>query len=53
MMALLNRGQMLNALQASAAFWFTVVALALGLATALFSIRDNKPSGDDGFVSWN
>jgi uncharacterized membrane protein YjjB (DUF3815 family) len=36
MMALLNRGQMLDALQASAAFWLVVVALALGLATALF-----------------
>jgi uncharacterized membrane protein YjjP (DUF1212 family) len=36
MIVALNRGQMLEALQASATFWFVVVALAVGLATALF-----------------
>jgi uncharacterized membrane protein YjjP (DUF1212 family) len=36
MIVSLNRGQMLDALQASATFWFVVVALAAGLATALF-----------------
>jgi uncharacterized membrane protein YjjP (DUF1212 family) len=38
--AALNKGQMLDALQASATFWFVVVALAAGLATPLlFSPR--------------
>jgi uncharacterized membrane protein YjjB (DUF3815 family) len=36
MIVSLNRGQMLEALQASATFWFVVVALAVGLVTALF-----------------
>jgi uncharacterized membrane protein YjjP (DUF1212 family) len=36
MIVLFNRGQMLDALRASATFWFVVVALAAGLATALF-----------------
>lgn len=36
MVVSLNHGQMLDALQASATFWFVVVALAVGLATALF-----------------
>jgi uncharacterized membrane protein YjjP (DUF1212 family) len=36
MIASLNRGQMSDALQGSATFWFVVVALAVGLATPLF-----------------
>ena len=36
MIASLNRGQMSDALQESATFWFVIVALAVGLATPLF-----------------
>jgi uncharacterized membrane protein YjjB (DUF3815 family) len=36
MIASFNRGQKFDALEASATFWFVVVALAVGLATALF-----------------
>jgi uncharacterized membrane protein YjjP (DUF1212 family) len=36
MIVSVNRGKMLDALQASATFWFVVVALAVGLAAALF-----------------
>jgi uncharacterized membrane protein YjjB (DUF3815 family) len=40
MIVWLNNGQMLDALQASATFWFVIVALAIGLATPLcFSPR--------------
>ena len=40
MIVLFDRGQMLDALQASATFWFVIVALAAGLATTLlFSAR--------------
>jgi len=40
MIVLFNGGQMLDALQASATFWFVIVALAAGLATTLlFSPR--------------
>ena len=36
MIVLFNRGQMLDALQASASFGFVIGALAMGLATARF-----------------
>jgi uncharacterized membrane protein YjjB (DUF3815 family) len=36
MIVLFNRGQMLEALQASASFGFVIGALAMGLATARF-----------------
>jgi uncharacterized membrane protein YjjP (DUF1212 family) len=41
MIVLFNRGQMLEALQASASCGFIIGALAMGLAIARFSARDN------------
>ena len=45
MIVSLNRGQMLDPLQASATFWFVVVALAVGLATALFFSPRRRVNG--------
>jgi uncharacterized membrane protein YjjP (DUF1212 family) len=41
MIVLFNRGQMLDALQASASFGFVIGALAMGLATARFFSRNS------------
>jgi hypothetical protein len=45
MIVSLNRGQMLEALQASATFWFVVVALAVGWRQRCFSLLDNTLKG--------
>jgi uncharacterized membrane protein YjjB (DUF3815 family) len=42
MIVLFNRGQMLDALQASASCGFVLGALAMGLATARFSSRNGR-----------